>query len=89
MDKEMMSCEELKEEIIRIIQEIDNVEVLEEIYHIVKKLLKMELAEEQRKGSRCSMSYREKIIRLLDKIEESRLKEVYNFIVYFYLKGGI
>ncbi len=46
MDKEMMSCEELKEEIIRIIQEIDNVEVLEEIYHIVKKLLKMELAEE-------------------------------------------
>lgn len=46
MDTEMMSCEEMKEEIIRIIQEIENVEFLEEIYHFVKKLLKMEQAEE-------------------------------------------
>ena len=53
MDIEMMSCEEMKKEIIRIIQEIENVEFLEEIYHFVKKLLKMEQAEEQRKGSRC------------------------------------
>ena len=29
MDTEMMSCEEMKEEIIRIIQEIENVEFLE------------------------------------------------------------
>jgi len=35
------------------------------------------------------MSYKEKIIRLLEMIEESRLKEVYNFIIYFYLKGGV
>lgn len=35
------------------------------------------------------MSYREKIISLLEKFEESRLKEVYNFIVYFYLKNGV
>lgn len=34
------------------------------------------------------MSYREKINRLLDKFEESRLKELYNFILYFYLKSG-
>lgn len=46
MDTEMMSCEEMKEEIIQIIQEIENVEFLEEIYHFVKKLLKMEQAEE-------------------------------------------
>ena len=46
MDTEMMSCEEMKEELIRIIQEIENVEFLEEIDHFVKKLLKMEQAEE-------------------------------------------
>ena len=49
----MMSSEEMMEEIIRIIQGIEDVEILERIYHFVKKLLKMEQAEEQRKGSRC------------------------------------
>lgn len=53
MDTEIMSCEEMKEEIIRIIQKIENVELLEEIYYFAKKLLKMEQAEEQQKGSRC------------------------------------
>lgn len=33
------------------------------------------------------MSYREKIIRLLDRIEESRLKELYNIMIYYYLKS--
>lgn len=42
MDTEIMSCEEMKEEIIRIIQKIENVELLEEIYYFAKKLLKME-----------------------------------------------
>lgn len=42
MDTENMTCEELKAEIIRMVQEIDDVEILEEIYHLVKKLLKME-----------------------------------------------
>ena len=32
------------------------------------------------------MSYREKINMLLDKFEESRLKEIYNFLIYCYLK---
>ena len=31
-----------KEEIIRMIKEIDNIEILEEIYHFVKNLLKAE-----------------------------------------------
>lgn len=33
------------------------------------------------------MSYKDKIIRLLDRFEESRLKELYNFLIYLYLKG--
>ena len=32
------------------------------------------------------MSYREKIDMLLDKFAESRLKEIYNFLIYCYLK---
>ncbi len=34
------------------------------------------------------MSYKERIIRLLDRFEDSRLREVYNFLVYCYLKSG-
>lgn len=41
-DVDMMTCDELKEEIIRMIKEIDNIEILEEIYHFVKNLLKAE-----------------------------------------------
>ncbi len=35
------------------------------------------------------MSYKEKIVKLLDRIEESRFKEIYNFLVYCYLKGKV
>jgi hypothetical protein len=42
----------------------------------------------ERKAAGEDMSYREEINRLLDKFEESRLKELYNFILYFYLKSG-
>ncbi len=34
------------------------------------------------------MGYKDKIIKLLDMIGESRLKEVYNFLLFCYLKGG-
>ena len=42
MDTENMTCEELKAEIIRMVKEIDDIEILEKIYHFVKKLLIME-----------------------------------------------
>lgn len=41
-DIDTMTCEELKEEIVRMLNEISNVEVLEEIYQFVKKILKIE-----------------------------------------------
>ncbi len=34
------------------------------------------------------MSYREKIIKLLDRFAENSLKELYNLMVYYYLKSG-
>lgn len=34
------------------------------------------------------MVYKEKIIWLLNKIEESKLKDIYNMILYYYLKRG-
>ncbi|MDE7430600.1 MAG: hypothetical protein K2N34_01565 [Lachnospiraceae bacterium] len=44
MDKDIdvMTCDELRAEIIKMLNEIDNEEILEEIYHFVKKILKME-----------------------------------------------
>ncbi len=44
MDKDIdaMTCDELRAEIIRMLNEINNVEILEEIYRFVKKILKME-----------------------------------------------
>lgn len=44
MDKDIdaMTCDELRAEIIRMLSEINNVEILEEIYRFVKKILKME-----------------------------------------------
>lgn len=42
MDIEMMSGGEMKEEIIRMLEEIDDDKILEQIYHFVKKLLRME-----------------------------------------------
>ena len=46
MDTENMTCEELKAEIIRMVKEIDDIEILEKIYHFVKKLLIMEQEED-------------------------------------------
>lgn len=34
------------------------------------------------------MSYKEKIFMLLERFEEGRLKEVYNVLVYLYLRGA-
>lgn len=42
MNIDMMTCEEMREEIIRMIQEIDDEKLLEQIYHFVKKILRME-----------------------------------------------
>jgi len=35
------------------------------------------------------MSYKEKSIMLLDRFEDSRLKEIYNFLVYCYLRNRV
>lgn len=42
MNIDMMTCEEMREEIIRMIQEIDDEKLLGQIYHFVKKILRME-----------------------------------------------
>ena len=42
----------------------------------------------RRKATGADMGYKDKIIKLLDMIGESRLKEVYNFLLFCYLKGG-
>ncbi len=42
MDTDNMSCEELKREIIRMVNEIDDVDVLREIYHAIRKYLGLE-----------------------------------------------
>lgn len=34
------------------------------------------------------MVYKKKIIWLLNRIEESRLKDAYNMLLYYYLKSG-
>ena len=49
MDKDIdaMTCDELRAEIIRMLNEINNVEILEEIYRFVKKILKMERMDNQ------------------------------------------
>ena len=39
-----------------------------------------------RKNRECDMNYREKIIKLLDKVEEDTLKRVYKLLVYLYLR---
>ncbi len=45
MDIESMSIDELKEEIIKMIREIDDIQILEKIYHFVKNLLLLEQNE--------------------------------------------
>lgn len=42
MDIESMTIDELKEEIIRMIKEIDDIQILEKIYHFVKSLVRLE-----------------------------------------------
>lgn len=42
MDIESMTIDELKEEIIRMIQEIDDTQILDKIYHFVKNLVWLE-----------------------------------------------
>ena len=45
MDIESMTIDELKEEIIRMIKEIDAIQILEKIYHFVKSLVRLEESE--------------------------------------------
>lgn len=44
-----MSCDELKAEIIRMLNEIDDEEILEKIYHFVLKIFKLEKQDKQEK----------------------------------------
>lgn len=88
MDVDSMTCDELKSEIIRMVNEIDDEHFLKEIYHTFRKYLGLEQTKDYKgKAAGVYMSYREKIIRLLDRIEESRLKELYNIMIYYYLKS--
>lgn len=57
-------------------------------YHIVS-LYKRGIVKLRERQQVKHMSYKEKIIKLLDRIDESRFKEIYNFLVYCYLKGKI
>lgn len=45
MDIESMTIDELKEEIIRMIRDIDDIQILEKIYHFVKNLVRLEESE--------------------------------------------
>lgn len=42
MDIDKMTSDELKEEIIRMVKEIGDVEFLKEIYHFIRKYLELE-----------------------------------------------
>lgn len=42
MDIDEMTCDELKEEIIRMIKEIHDVEILKKIYYFLKELIELE-----------------------------------------------
>ena len=42
MDIDEMTCDELREEIIRLVKEIDDVEFLKEIYYFIRKHLGLE-----------------------------------------------
>ena len=62
MDKDIdaMTCDELRAEIIRMLNDINNVEILEEIYRFVKKILKMERMDNQERdyGRKKTKYYR-------------------------------
>ena len=42
MDIESMAIDEIKKKIIRMIKEIDDIQILEKIYHFVKSLVRLE-----------------------------------------------
>lgn len=42
MDVDSMTCDELREEIIRMVNEIDDEHFLKEIYHFIRKHLGVE-----------------------------------------------
>lgn len=42
MDVDSMTCDELREEIIRMVNEIDDEHFLKEIYHMIRKFLGLE-----------------------------------------------